>query len=154
VTDDQPLSEETWRQLRREARSTADEARREEAERLTGEAMATADLAALSRLEERLEALGQAWAVHEKPLSSRIPLIGPWLGRLGLRLGRFLLQHQVAFNAEAVRTLQEGYRAQRLLADAAVARGDALFSRLDERLLALEARLRDLEAEVERLRRG
>jgi len=71
-----------------------------------------------------------------------------------MRLVRFFLQNQIAFNAEVVRALQEEYRVQHLLIEGAIARSDALFSRLDERVIALEARLEDLEAEVNRLRRG
>jgi hypothetical protein len=141
------LSNETWRRLREEARGAA-----AEAERQTRAAAETADLPRLHQLEQRLGALNEAWAVHEKSLVTRIPIIGPVLAWLGTRLARFLLQHQVTFNSESARLLQELYQAQRLLASEQVDRADDLFSRLDERLLSLEARLEDLEEEVRRLR--
>ncbi|MGC8874202.1 MAG: hypothetical protein ACP5SI_07130 [Chloroflexia bacterium] len=143
--DDQPLSEETWRAIRREARRYAAEARRRQAEQLTEEAREALSQVPLRALEARLEVLGTAWAVHEKPLQSRVPLLGKFLGRIGRALLRFLLQHQVAFNAESVRAHQELYRMQRWLLEASLARSDDLFSRLDERLTALEARVRELE---------
>lgn len=145
--EDRPLSEETWRALREQARRYAAEERRRLADQLVQEAHATWPSIPLQTLEERLATLGSAWAVHEKPLQSRIPLFGKWLARIGRSLLRFLLQHQVAFNAESVRTLQELYRLQRLLLEASLARSDDLFLRLDERLTALEARVRDLEAQ-------
>jgi len=149
---DEDLSDETWRRLRQEARRVAAEERGRQAEQWTDEAMETADAELLARIEQRLKGLSQAWAVHERPLVTRIPLIGPLLGRLGSRWGRFLLQHQVAFNAEIARALQELHQVQQVLTREQVDRGDDLFSRLDEAVLALEARIRDLEEEVERLR--
>ncbi len=145
--EDRPLSEETWRTLRREARRYAAEERRRRAEQLTEEAHEILSDTPLQALEARLEALGSTWAVHEKPLRSRVPVLGAVLAWLGRVLLRFFLQHQVAFNAESVRALQELYRLQRLLLEASLARSDDLFLRLDERLTALEARVRDLEAQ-------
>jgi hypothetical protein len=140
-----PLSEETWRALRQEARRYAAEERRRRAEELTRQARPSLECPEIQALEARLEALGSAWAVHEKPLKSGVPLLGSVLVRIGRSLLRFLLQHQVAFNAESVRAHQELYRLQRLLLEASLARTDALFARLDERLAALEARVRELE---------
>lgn len=147
-------SEEEGRILRREARQAADEARRREAERLTCEARENSELAFLSRVEERLLALSEAWAVHRQPLRSRIPLLGPFLSWLGGRLLPFLLQQQVVFNAEIVRVLQEVHQLYRILQKEQCERTTDLFGRLEEHLLGLEARCRDLEEEVERLRRG
>jgi hypothetical protein len=147
---DEGLSPETWRRLRQEARNAAPGQR--EVEEWTRAAMAAPELAFLAQLEQRLEKLNQAWAVHEKPLLSRIPLLGPLLTRLGSRLASFLLQNQVVYNAESARLLQELHKAQRALDQQQVERTDDLFSRLDERLLALEARLKDLEADIARLR--
>jgi hypothetical protein len=146
------LDQEQWRSLREKARKTAATGPAQ-AEQWTRAALETTDLALLARLEQRLGQLNDAWAVHEKPLLTRIPLIGPLLAWLGARLARFLLQNQVAFNAEAASLLQELQQAQRLLNREQLERGDDLFSRLEERLLALEARLKDLEDEAMR-RRG
>lgn len=149
----QEFVEETWRQLRREARRFADEAAGKEAERCTRRTLAEADWQLLARIERQLELLNESWAVHERPLLSRLPVVGGLLSWLGSRLARFLLQHQVAFDAESARLLQELYQVQRLLAREQIARTDDLFARLEETVLALEARVRDLEGEVERLRR-
>lgn len=145
------LGQEEWRRLREQARQAA-AARQGRAEQWTRAAMDTASLALPAHLEQRLEQLNTAWAVHEKALLTRIPLVGPLLARLGARLVRFLLQNQVVFNAEAASLLQELYQVQILLNREQVERSDDLFSRLDECLLALETRLQDLEQEVARLR--
>jgi len=147
------MSEETWRRLRWEARRFAGGMSGEEAERCVRRTLAEADLELLARIERRLQSLNESWAVHERPLLSRLPVIGPLLSWLGSRLARFLLQHQVAFDAETARLLQELYQVQRLLTQEQIARTDDLFARLDEAVLALEARVRDLEDEVEHLRR-
>lgn len=149
----QGLSEETWKQLRREARDAADRTRREEATSLSQQALQEAKLVLPTDLEEHLKALNKAWPLHEKPLRSKIPLLGPLLARLAAGLVRFLLQHQIAFNAEATRALQQMYQLQQWVAREQIARADDLYARLDEALLGLEARVRDLEEEVERLRR-
>jgi len=149
---DDDLDQERWRRLREEVRQEA-AARQEQTEHWTCAALATPDLQRLAQLEQRLAQLSAAWAVHEKPLLSRVPLLGPALARLGARLAHFLLQNQVVFDAEAARLLQDLYQAQRLLSREQLERSDDLCSRLEERHLALEARLRDLEAEVARLRR-
>ncbi len=148
---DERLSNETWRRLREEARRAAAEAARQEAGRQAA-AVEMTDLSRLSLLEQRLAALNEAWAVHNQPLLTRIPVVGPLLARLGMRLARFLLQNQVAFNAESSRLLQQLHQAQRLLTGEQIDRADDLFARLDERLLSLEARLEELEEEVRRLR--
>ncbi len=145
--------EENGRVLRRQARRAADQARRQEAEHLTREAQENPELGFLARVEERLLALNEAWAVHRQPLRSRIPLLGPFLSWLGTRLTPFLLQRQVAFNAEIVRTLQEVHQLYQILHKEQCERATDLFGRLEERLLGLEARCRDLEEKVERLRR-
>jgi hypothetical protein len=145
------LEQEAWHHLRAEARQAA-AARHEQAEQWTHAALETADLALPAHLEQRLAQLNAAWAVHEKPLLSRIPLVGPLLSWLGARWAHFLLQNQVLFNAEAARLLQELHQVQRLLTQEQIARSDDLYFRLEERLLALEARLQDLEKEVARLR--
>ena len=141
---------ETGRRLRQEARSAA----AAEAERWTQGAVSSGEVALLARLEQQLAQLSQTWAVHEKPLLSRLPLIGPLLTRVGSRLAGFLLQNQAGYNAQAATLLQELHQVQQLLAQKQIERSDDLFSRLDERALALEARLRDLEEEVARLRAG
>lgn len=143
------LDRQRWRRLREEARKAAATGQ-EEAERWTRAALDATDLALLAHLEQRLGQLNDSWPVHAKPLLSRIPLIGPVFTWLGARLARFLLQNQVVFNAEAAQLLQELHQVQRLLTREQLERSDDLFSRLDERLLALEARLKDLEAEVSR----
>jgi len=148
---DEGISSEIGRQLRQEARSAAVATASQEAERWTRAAMAADELALLARLEQHLEQMSRAWAVHEKPLVSRVPLIGPLLTRLGSRLAGFLFQNQVAFNAQAASLLQELHQFQQLLTQKQVERGDDLFSRLDERVLALQARLQDLEQEIDRL---
>jgi hypothetical protein len=146
------LSEETWKQLRREARDAADRIRREEATSLSQQALQEANLVLPAELEEHLKLLNEAWSLHEKPLLSKIPLLGPLFARLAAGLVRFLLQHQIAFNAEATRTLQQMCQLQQWVAREQIARVDDLYARLDEALLGLEARVRDLEEEVERLR--
>jgi hypothetical protein len=146
------LDQERWRRLREEARKAAATGP-EQTELWTRAALDTPDVAFLANLEQRLEQLNDAWAVHEKPLLTRVPLIGPFFAWLGTRLVRFLLQNQVVFNAEAARLLQELYQAQRLLGREQIERSDDLFACLEERILALEARLKDLEDEVAR-RRG
>jgi hypothetical protein len=148
---DEGLSQETWRRLREEARKAA-AAEPAQAEQLTRAVVGAEELALLARLELRLARLNQAWAVHEKPLLTRIPLLGRFWTWLGSRLVRFLLQNQVALDAEMACILQEMHQVQLLLAREQVERGDDLFSRLEERLLAQEAHLRDLEDEVARLR--
>ncbi len=145
-------AEENGRALRQEARRAADEARRQEAERLALEARENPELGFLARVEERLLALSEAWAVHRQPLRSRIPLLGPLLSYLGMRLIPFLFQRQVAFNAEITRTLQEVHQLYQILHKEQCERTMDLFGRLEERLLGLEARCRDLEEEMERLR--
>lgn len=147
---DEGFSPEMGRRLRQEARSAA---AADEAERWAHSVASADELALLARLQQRLEDLGRAWAVHEKPFASRLPLIGPLLARLGQRLARFLLQNQVVFNAQVAQLLQELQQAQQLLAQKAVERSDDLFSRLDERALALEARLKDLEQEIAQVRK-
>ncbi len=147
-------TEEDGRALRREVRRAADESCRQEAERLTREARENPEMGFLPRVEERLLALSEAWAVHRQPLRSRIPLLGPFLSWLGTRLSPFLLQRQVAFNAEIVRTLQEVHQLYQILHKEQCERAMDLFGRLEEYLLGLEARCRDLEDEVERLRRS
>jgi hypothetical protein len=139
---------ETWVRLRREARRAAEG--QQEVEQLTHAALHSDELARLAHLEQRLEQLNQVWPVHEKPLRTRIPLLGPFFSWLGGRLMRFLLQNQVVFNAEIAGILQELHQVQGLLAREQIERGDDLCSRLDERLLALDARLRDLESESAR----
>ena len=152
------FSEEMWQQLRRKARDAADQALREAAENLVqgvfqdDNSRSPTDLELTADLEQRLDALNMAWPIHNKPLLSRIPLLGPLLTRLTASLVRFLLQHQISFNAEATRTLQEMYRLQRLIAQEQIARSDDFFARLDEALLGLEARIRDLEQELAHLR--
>ena len=145
------LDQEQWRHLREEARQ-ATAARQEQAEQWTHAALDTAGLALPAHLEQRLAQLNSAWAVHEKPLLSRIPLVGPFFTWLGARLVRFLLQNQVLFNAEAARLLQELHQVQYLLTREQIERSDDLYSRLEEQVLALEARLKDLEEEIVRLR--
>jgi len=147
---DEGLSQETWRRLREEARNAA--ADQQQAEQYTRAALEMPELALQAQLEQRLGRLSQTWAVHEKPLLTRIPLLGPLLAWLGSHLVRFLLQNQVSLNAEMATILQELLQIQRFLAREQIERSDDLFSRLDERLLALEARFKDLEAEVARLR--
>jgi len=147
-------TENIGRALRREARRAADEARQQEAERLTRQALEDDEFNLLGRVEERLLSLGRAWAVHEQPLQSRLPLLGPLLSRLSRPLLRFLLQRQVAFNAELARTLQEVHQLYQILHREQVERAMDLFAHLEEHLLGLEARCRDLEEEVERLRQG
>lgn len=151
---DQGLSKETWKALRQEARRAEDEAPASMTEQLTQEAMEQADLSLLPQLAQRLKELGQSWQVHRQPLETRIPVLGPLLRSVAGRLLPFLLQRQVAFNAQVTRALQELYRAQRLLSNEHIARTDELFTRLEERIIALEARLRDLEEENARLRQG
>lgn len=151
---DRRLSQETWRRLRQEARRAAAEEGRRRAEHWTARTLAAADPQLLTHLEEQLARLSRAWAVHERPLATRIPVIGPLLTALGTRLARFLLQHQVGLNAELASALQEVHRVQRLLAQEQIDRTDDLFARLEGRLLALEAQVRDLLAEVERLRKA
>ena len=141
------LDQEQWRRLRQEARQAA-AAEQERAEQWAQAALNTADPDRLTQLEQRLEQLDEVWAVHEKPLRNRLPLLGPALTWLGTRLARFLLQNQAIFNAESARRLQEVYQVQLLLNREQVDRGDDLLSRLEARLLALEARLQDLEAEA------
>lgn len=145
------LSDETWRELRQQARDAADQARRQQAEQISQQALQELDLPELADLEARLQSLSGAWAVHQKPLLSRLPLVGPLLDRLGRALLRFLLQHQVGFNAELARILQQSYQLQQWTAQQQIARSDALFAELEQHLLGLEARLRDLEDEVRRL---
>lgn len=147
-------SGEEGRILRREARRAADEVRRQEAERLAREAQENSELGLMARVEERLLALNEVWAVHRQTLRSRIPLLGPLLSWLGARLIPFLFQRQVAFNAETVRTLQELHQLYRILHKEQCERVTDLFGRLEEHLLGVEARCRDLEEEVERLRQG
>jgi hypothetical protein len=143
------LAQERWRFLREEARKEAATGQ-EQVEQWTRAALETADLDLLAHLERRLGQLNDAWAVHEKPLLTRIPIVGPLFAWLGVRLARFLLQNQVGFNAEAARLLQELHQVQRLLNREQLERSDDLFFHQEERLLALEARLKDLEAEVAR----
>jgi len=145
------LDQAAWHRLRAEARQAATE-RQELAEQWTRAALETADLALPAHLEQRLAQLNAAWAVHEKPLLSRIPIVGPLLTWLGARWARFLLQNQVRFNAETARLFQELHQVQRLLIREQIERSDDLYARLEERLLALEARLQDLEEEVASLR--
>ncbi len=149
---DKGPTQETWHHLRQEARKAA-EARWQSADDLTREALEGDDLVLLEQMEQRLGRLNEIWAVHQRPLSSRLPLVGPLLNWLGARLARFLLQRQVDYNAEIARVLQELYQVQQRLARAQLERTDDLFFRLEENVLALEARLKDLEGEVERLRR-
>ena len=145
------LDQAAWRRLREEARQVA-VARQEQAEQWTCAALKSVDLALPANLEQRLAQLNTNWAVHQKPLLSRIPLVGRLLTWLGTRLAHFLLQNQALFNAETARLLQELYQVQLLLTYEQIERSDDLCTRLDERLLALEARLKDLEGEVVRLR--
>jgi hypothetical protein len=145
------LDQERWHRLREEARRAA-AARQEQAEQWTRAALETAGLALPDELERRLGQLNADWAVHEKPLLNRIPILGPFFAWLGARLVRFLLQNQVVYNAQTASLLQELHQVQRLLNREQLERTDDLFSRLDERLLALEARLKDLEEEVAGLR--
>lgn len=145
----QGLSGEEWRHLRRQARHAASQTSEGETVPESTEPFVVAELA---QLEQRLEQLDQGWAIHRKPLDSRVPLIGRLVSWFAARLVPFLLQHQVAFNAETTRTLRDLYNAQQLLVRELVERTDDLFCRLEETLLALEARTRDLEEEVERLR--
>ncbi len=145
------FSPEMGRRLRQEARSAA--AATAEAEQWAQAAASAEEVALLARLEQHLEQMSQAWAVHEKPLVSRVPLIGPLLAWLGAHLARFSLQNQVAFNAQVAGLLQELHQVQQLLAQKQLERGDDLFSRLEERALALEAHLKDLEQEVAQLRK-
>lgn len=142
---DEGFSPEMGHRLRQEARSAA---AADEAECWARSVASADELALWARLEQHLEQLGQAWAVHEKPFVSRLPLLGPLLARLGERLAQFFLQNQVVFNARVAQLLQELQQVQRLLAQKAVERSDDLFSRLDERTLALESRIKDLEQEV------
>jgi hypothetical protein len=148
---DKGLAQEKWRRLRAEARDAAAMGQ-QQARQYAHAAMETPDLALLAQLEQRLGRLSQAWAIHEKPLLTRIPLLGPLVAWLGSRLVRFLMQNQVSLDAEIASILQDLHQAQRLLAREQIERSDDLFSRLDERLLALEARSKDLEDEVAQLR--
>ena len=137
-------------QLRQEARSAA-AAASQEVERWTQAAMESPEVALLARLEQHLEQMSRDWAVHERPLASRLPLLGPLLARLGSRLASYFLQNQVAFNAQVASLLQELHQVQQLLARKQIERADDLYSRVDERTLALEARVKDLEQELTRL---
>ncbi len=147
------ISDETWRRLREEARGAAAE-RSSRAEELTRQALEGQAAGLLTTVEGQLGTLNESWAVHRKPLLARTPLLGRLFSWLGNKLVPFFLQNQVAFNADASRTMQDLYRVERLLSDEQLARTDDLFTRLQLAIRGLEARVHDLEAEVAQLRQG